>query len=148
MFLGVRVDSANGATDLASNRRIYEDTIRGKIFHPSSVWPMYDIKRQVKGGGHTANPGYSSTAGVHISLANFNEVNYDPSTSSVVIGGGLIWDDVYATLEPYGVNVVGGRVTGVGVAGFTLGGGRVESPRSSINVEISQDMGGSPTSTV
>ncbi|KAH9930868.1 FAD-binding domain-containing protein [Fomitopsis serialis] len=36
---------------------------------------------------------------------------------------GNIWDDVYSALEPYSVNVVGGRVTGVGVAGFTLGGG-------------------------
>ena len=35
----------------------------------------------------------------------------------------MIWDDVYTALEPYNVNVVGGRVTGVGVAGFTLGGG-------------------------
>ncbi|KAG1748461.1 FAD dependent oxidoreductase [Suillus paluster] len=36
---------------------------------------------------------------------------------------GLVWDDVYAALEPYGVNVVGIRVPGVGVACFTLGGG-------------------------
>jgi len=35
----------------------------------------------------------------------------------------MIWDDVYAALEPHGVTVVGGRVPGVGVAGFTLGGG-------------------------
>jgi len=35
----------------------------------------------------------------------------------------LIWDDVYAALEPFNVSAVGGRVTGVGVAGFTLGGG-------------------------
>jgi hypothetical protein len=34
-----------------------------------------------------------------------------------------VWDDVYAALEPHGVIVVGGRVTGVGVGGFTLGGG-------------------------
>ncbi|CAL1714340.1 unnamed protein product [Somion occarium] len=59
----------------------------------------------VKGGGHASNPGFSSTSG------------------TVDVGAGLVWDDVYATLEPQGVNVVGGRVTGVGVAGFTLGGG-------------------------
>ena len=29
-------------------------------------------------------------------------------------------------LEPHGVNVVGGRTTGVGVARFTLGGGLFE----------------------
>lgn len=35
----------------------------------------------------------------------------------------MIWDDVYTVLEPHNVNIVGGRVSGVGVAGFTLGGG-------------------------
>ena len=34
-------------------------------------------------------------------------------------------DDVYAALEPFNVSVVGGRVSGVGVAGFTLGGGEL-----------------------
>lgn len=35
----------------------------------------------------------------------------------------MIWDDVYAALEPFGVNVLGGRVSGIGVGGFLLGGG-------------------------
>jgi FAD/FMN-containing dehydrogenase len=61
----------------------------------------------VKGGGHTANPGYSSTPGVHISMAQFNEVTYRNQTSTAIIGAGLVWDDVYEALEPYGVNVVG-----------------------------------------
>ena len=78
---------------------------------------------QVKGGGHASNPGFSSTTGVHISMYRFSEVTYDAASQTAVIGAGLIWDDVYAALEPHGVNVVGGRVTGVGVAGFTLGGG-------------------------
>jgi len=33
------------------------------------------------------------------------------------------WDQVYEILAPTGVNVVGGRIPGVGVAGLTLGGG-------------------------
>ncbi|KAJ7764427.1 FAD-binding domain-containing protein [Mycena metata] len=77
----------------------------------------------VKGGGHTANPGFSSTTGVHLSMARFSGVSYDASRATVTIGSGLVWDDVYEALEPYGVNVVGGRASGVGVAGFTLGGG-------------------------
>jgi len=56
-------------------------------------------------------------------MYRFNNVTYDNTTQTVVVGAGLIWDDVYAALEPYGVNVVGGRVSGIGVAGFTLGGG-------------------------
>ncbi|KAL1739052.1 hypothetical protein HDZ31DRAFT_50012, partial [Schizophyllum fasciatum] len=77
----------------------------------------------VKGGGHTANPGFSSTTGVHIAMSRFSEVTYDEATENAVVGAGNIWDNVYATLEPLGRMVVGGRVTGVGVAGFTLGGG-------------------------
>ncbi|KAI5886885.1 FAD-binding domain-containing protein [Schizophyllum commune H4-8] len=77
----------------------------------------------VKGGGHTANPGFSSTPGVHIAMYRFSEVTYDEATENVVVGAGNVWDNVYATLEPLGRMVVGGRVSGVGVAGFTLGGG-------------------------
>ncbi len=50
-------------------------------------------------------------------------MDYDAASQTVNIGAGQIWDDVYSALDPHGVNVVGGRVSGIGVAGFTLGGG-------------------------
>lgn len=56
-------------------------------------------------------------------MTRFSEVTYDSSSETATIGAGLIWDNVYSALAPLGVNVVGGRVSGVGVAGFTLGGG-------------------------
>ncbi|KAG9308231.1 FAD-binding domain-containing protein [Chiua virens] len=77
----------------------------------------------VKGGGHATNPGFSSTEGVQIAMTRFDEVVYDSKTQTVTIGAGQTWDAVYAALEPYGVNVAGGRIAGVGVAGYTLGGG-------------------------
>ncbi|ESK84493.1 FAD-binding domain-containing protein [Moniliophthora roreri MCA 2997] len=77
----------------------------------------------VKGAGHTGNVGFSSTTGVQIALSRFNAVEYDASTSTVKIGGGQIWSDVYTQLAPSGVKVVGGRVPGVGVGGLALGGG-------------------------
>ncbi|EJT99163.1 FAD-binding domain-containing protein [Dacryopinax primogenitus] len=77
----------------------------------------------VKGGGHSPNIGFSSTTGVQIAMSRFSDVNYDAASGTAEIGAGLIWDDVYDALTPQGVNVIGGRVTGVGVAGFTLGGG-------------------------
>ncbi|KAI0251578.1 hypothetical protein BJV78DRAFT_1126057 [Lactifluus subvellereus] len=77
----------------------------------------------VKGGGHTSNPGFSSTPGVHIAMTRFNTVTVNQTASTVAIGAGLLWDDVYAALDGTGLNVVGGRVRGVGVAGFILGGG-------------------------
>ncbi|CAE6412260.1 unnamed protein product [Rhizoctonia solani] len=84
----------------------------------------------IRSGGHATNAGFSSTPGVQIALFKFSGVTYnqapaaaDGSVGTVEFGSGLIWDDVYAAIQPHGVNVVGGRVTGVGVGGFTLGGG-------------------------
>ncbi|KAK0479228.1 hypothetical protein IW261DRAFT_168031 [Armillaria novae-zelandiae] len=77
----------------------------------------------VKGGGHSENQGFSSTTGVQIAMTRFNEVTYDPTTQTAVVGAGNIWDDVYEVLNAQGVNVLGGRIPGVGVAGLTLGGG-------------------------
>ncbi|KAJ7762660.1 FAD-binding domain-containing protein [Mycena metata] len=77
----------------------------------------------VKGGGHTTSLGFSSTTGVQISMSRFSSVTYNEQNQTATFGSGLIWDDVYAALEPHGVIVAGGRVSGVGVAGFTLGGG-------------------------
>lgn len=79
---------------------------------------------QVKGGGHASNPNFSSSTGVQISMYRLNRIDYDSSTGTVAVGAGNVWDSVYSALEPYGVNVVGGRVSGIGVAGFTLGGGK------------------------
>ena len=77
----------------------------------------------VKGGGHATNPGFSSTPGVEIALARFNSTKVNAYDGTVEVGPGLTWDQVYKTLGPTGVNVVGGRIPGVGVAGLTLGGG-------------------------
>lgn len=57
-------------------------------------------------------------------MTRFNKVVYDSSAETATIGAGLIWDDVYAALSEYGANVVGGRSSGVGVAGYSLGGGQ------------------------
>ena len=61
-------------------------------------------------------------------MKRFNETKVDSTSGTVEIGAGLTWDQVYAALEPTGMNVIGGRIPGVGVAGLTLGGG--ESPSS------------------
>jgi len=82
----------------------------------------------VKGGGHSTNPGFSSTPGVQIALSRLNSTTVNVKDGTVEIGPGLTWDQVYEALGSTGVNVVGGRVTGVGVAGLTLGGGIVAAP--------------------
>ena len=76
------------------------------------------------------NPNYYSSAGIQISMYRFTDIHYDSTTGTDAVGAGNIWDDVYDALMPYDVNVVGGRVSGIGVAGYTLGGGthRLPSP--------------------
>lgn len=77
----------------------------------------------IKSGGHASNPGFSSTTGVHISLARLKNVTLSADKQFVTLGMGNIWTDAYDALDGSGVNVVGGRVTGPGTGGFTLGGG-------------------------
>jgi FAD/FMN-containing dehydrogenase len=68
-------------------------------------------------------------------MTRFNDIVVCNDSQTVEIGAGLTWTDVYAYLVPKGVNVVGGRLNGVGVAGFTLGGGECHLISSLYTVE-------------
>lgn len=89
------------------------------------VFITYDkVKFAVKGGGHSTNPGFSSTTGIQISMANFNELEYNSETQNLRIGAGCLFDEVYKEIAQYKRNIVGGATAaGVGVAGWLLGGG-------------------------
>ena len=67
----------------------------------------------MKSGGHTSNPEFSSTNGIHIYLGKFSQVTYDPESGTAVIGSGLVWDTVYERLQEHGVTVIGARAPGV-----------------------------------
>ncbi|KAJ7785052.1 hypothetical protein DFH07DRAFT_1054503 [Mycena maculata] len=77
----------------------------------------------IKGGGHIAPPGFSSTTGLLVDMTLFQQVNYNAETQTVDIGPGRLWQDVYKIL-PLDRTVAGASsCPGVGVAGFNLGGG-------------------------
>jgi FAD/FMN-containing dehydrogenase len=65
-------------------------------------------------------------------MYSFSDVIYNAEAETATIGTGLVWDTVYSTLEAYGVNVVGGKATGVGVGGYTLGGGKFSQLLNSV----------------
>ena len=69
---------------------------------------------EVKSGGHAYNLNVSSTLGVQIAMSKFNNISYDAEQNTVTLGTGLTWDQVYDALDPLSVNVVGGRMNGVG----------------------------------
>ncbi|KAF2788459.1 FAD linked oxidase-like protein [Melanomma pulvis-pyrius CBS 109.77] len=86
---------------------------------------FFCTKFAVRSGGHSPNPGWSSISGpgVLIDLQRLNEVTVSTDKKVVSLGPGGRWGDVYQTLDPYGVSVIGGRIPHVGVAGVILGGG-------------------------
>ncbi|KIJ54879.1 hypothetical protein M422DRAFT_152856, partial [Sphaerobolus stellatus SS14] len=72
------------------------------------------LYNQVKDGGHAFNPGFSLTDGVLVFMSRFNEIHIQPFIFHGESGSGNLWNDVYAKRIPLGVNVVGGRVPGIG----------------------------------
>ncbi|KAF8250243.1 FAD-binding domain-containing protein [Wilcoxina mikolae CBS 423.85] len=78
----------------------------------------------VRGGGHSDVPGASnSPGGITLDLSGLNQIETTDDGKVTRVGAGLKWGEVYGELEKRNLTVVGGRLTSVGVAGLTLGGG-------------------------
>ncbi|KAF2716504.1 oxidoreductase FAD-binding protein [Polychaeton citri CBS 116435] len=81
-------------------------------------------KFAIRSGGHTPWAGAANIEdGVTIDLTHLNQVTLSDDKSTVTIGPGNRWHDVYGTLVPQGLVTGGGRVAIVGVGGLVLGGG-------------------------
>lgn len=77
----------------------------------------------MKSGGYGAFAGASNTAGgIAIDLTQMVNVTLSDDLSTVGVGPGNRWADVYEALEGSNLTVVGGMVGDVGVGGLTLGG--------------------------
>ncbi|ETS76483.1 hypothetical protein PFICI_11870 [Pestalotiopsis fici W106-1] len=75
----------------------------------------------IRSGGHSPSPGAANIDnGVLIDTSSLTHVTYDATTSTVTVGSGNRWGDVYNALDEYNVTAVGGRVLDVGVSGFLL----------------------------
>ncbi|KAK8074611.1 oxidoreductase FAD-binding protein [Apiospora hydei] len=78
----------------------------------------------IRSGGHTAWAGAANIgAGIVIDLQNLNQVNVSADKTTVKIGPGNRWGNVYSILDPHGLAVTGGRLATVGVGGLVTGGG-------------------------
>ncbi|OJD13546.1 hypothetical protein AJ78_06006 [Emergomyces pasteurianus Ep9510] len=85
-----------------------------------------DVPITVRGAGHATYGGTAKAAsGVTIDMRGIRGVSILPSEKAVRIGAGEKWGSVYAALEEHkpSLTAVGGRMPGVGVVGFLLGGG-------------------------
>ncbi|KAI1087034.1 putative oxidoreductase [Rostrohypoxylon terebratum] len=78
----------------------------------------------IRSGGHTMFAGAANIdEGVTIDLQGLNSIQVSNDNSTVSVGPGVTWDEIYKTLDPLGLSVAGGRAAGVGVGGLSLGGG-------------------------
>lgn len=77
----------------------------------------------VRSGGHSPVPGAASIkGGILIDLNLFHEVIPSENGTSVVVGAGAKWKNVFKVLDEKNLAIVGGRNSDVGVGGLTLGG--------------------------
>ncbi|PKX99265.1 FAD-binding oxidoreductase [Aspergillus novofumigatus IBT 16806] len=78
----------------------------------------------IRSGGHTSFGGACNIAnGITIDLRALNSITVSDDRTTVSVGVGASWGDVYAFLDPLGLSVAGGRAAQVGVGGLTIGGG-------------------------
>jgi FAD/FMN-containing dehydrogenase len=95
---------------------------------------LYDVKHtvrfartsgrslSVRAGGHGV-VGNAVRGDVVIDLSALRAVTVDPVARTAVVRGGATWGDVDAATQAHGLAVPGGRISGTGVGGLTLGGG-------------------------
>lgn len=84
----------------------------------------HDLEVVVKGGGHSTVGASSIDGGLLIDLnTHMRTTSVDAEEKIIKVGGGAIWGDVDAALEPHGFATVGGTVADTGVGGLTFGGG-------------------------
>ena len=81
-----------------------------------------EVRFATRAGGYNY-AGHSTTRGLLIDLGGLNTVAFDKATGRVSVGAGVTHRELFAALSRRGVSVIHGRVYGIGVGGFTLGGG-------------------------
>lgn len=71
----------------------------------------YETPFAIRGGGHMpiSNAANINSSGVLLSSSGLNQLILAPDQSTIEIGTGNIWSNVYEYLAPYQLGVVGGR---------------------------------------
>ncbi|EMR66280.1 putative fad binding domain-containing protein [Eutypa lata UCREL1] len=89
-----------------------------------SVIASCDAQFAIRGGGHMNFPGSNSIeGGVLLALNKLSDMSVDEEESTISVGPGNKWVDVYGALDEYGLYTNGGRLKTIGVPGLTLIGG-------------------------
>ena len=78
----------------------------------------------VRGGGHNVAGSAVSDGGLMIDLSPMKSVRVDPAARTARAEPGVLWQELDAETQAFGLATVGGVVGTTGIAGLTLGGGQ------------------------
>jgi FAD/FMN-containing dehydrogenase len=83
----------------------------------------HNILISVKGGGHNVAGNAVCEGGLMIDLSQMKGIKINHENQTVEAEAGLLWNELDAETQKYGLATTGGTVSHTGVAGLTLGGG-------------------------
>ncbi|KAI0904665.1 putative oxidoreductase [Ustulina deusta] len=91
---------------------------------PHSNYGGRGCKSAIRSGGHGTALNVSNIGDdVVLDLRALHSIGIVGKTNDVSVGVGATWGTIYEYLDNIGLSVAGGRASGVGVGGLTLGGG-------------------------
>jgi FAD/FMN-containing dehydrogenase len=82
-----------------------------------------DLVISVKGGGHAVAGHAVCDDGVMIDLSLMKSVSVDPAARTARAAGGVLWRELDAATQAFGLATTGGVISHTGIGGLTLGGG-------------------------
>ncbi len=77
----------------------------------------------IRGGGHSAAGLAVAEGALMLDLSAMKTIRIDPAARTAVAGPGLLWRELDAATQAFGLATTGGVVGSTGIAGLTLGGG-------------------------
>jgi FAD/FMN-containing dehydrogenase len=82
-----------------------------------------DLVVSVKGGGHAVAGHAVCDDGVMIDLSLMKAISVDPAARTARAAGGVLWRELDAATQAFGLATPGGVISHTGIGGLTLGGG-------------------------
>jgi len=82
-----------------------------------------DLPIAVRGGGHGVAGTASCDDGLVIDLSPMKDIHVDPGARTARAGAGVLWGELDAVTQAFGLATTGGVVSHTGIGGLTLGGG-------------------------